>query len=136
MLSDFVMITVLQTNHAMLSQQPRPWKQTSLVLGCITQCTLSVILKISHSGCKVYGMFVFLYLGITPLMCSKTVRTFTHLVSQTFISCSHLFFGLIVGDTSYMSFGLVCLDGLGFLVRSQTCYRISHKAGGELGRPL
>lgn len=45
-------------------------------------------------------------------------------------------FGFTGGDTSYMSCALVCLDGLGFLFGNQTCYRISHKAGGELGRPL
>lgn len=32
-----------------------------------------------------------------------------------------------------MSFALVCLDGLGFLFRSETCYRISHKSRGWEG---
>lgn len=36
--------------------------------------------------------------------------------------------------SGHMSLGLVSQHGLGFLVGSQTCYRISQKAEGELGR--
>lgn len=58
----------------------------------------------------------------------------TRLFSQTRIPLSlspfRLLFGFIAGHESYMSLGLVCLNGLGFLFRSQTRYRISHKAGG------
>lgn len=38
------------------------------------------------------------------------------------------------GKTRRTSLGLVLQHGLGFLFGSQTCYRISQKAEGELGR--
>lgn len=94
--------------------------------------------KVSMGGRGIFIGFCFLFVRL-DLMCSdgsgreNVERIFRQLIEQ----CKP-FWGSIQSQrkTRHMSFGPVCPHGLGFLFRSQTCYRISHKAQGELGRLL